>query len=277
MWRLHNYSADLAYIHHAGFTQFASDACPGLLQILKRSRITGGVLVDLGCGSGIWARVAQAAGFEVLGIDASPAMIKIAKRVAPAVKFHCASLYQARLPRCRAITAIGEGFTYFIPGQRNLTLAQLFRRWSNVLLPGGVLIFDLIVTGTPSLDKRSWHSGQDWAVLTDTREFPSSRRLVRTMITFRKADARYRRGQETHHVRVFAADEVVGALRGAGFIVRTVRQYGKLKMYPRRLGFVCRKAQTPHADGKVRGRAAVSAGRTKLLNEQRAVRGGRFR
>src|SRR5690349_21024793 len=127
MPRLRDYQTDLAYIHHAGFTQFITEACPGLLQILKRARISQGLLVDLACGSGIWARAAHRAGFRVLGIDAAPAMIQLARRIAPGVQFHRAWLYHARLPRCSAITCIGEGFTYFAPGKPNPTLAQLFR------------------------------------------------------------------------------------------------------------------------------------------------------
>lgn len=241
MPRSNDYQEDLAYIHHAGFTEFVTQACPGLRHILKRAGINEGVLIDLGCGSGIWAGEAQRAGFEVMGIDASPAMIRIAERVAPAAQFHCASLHEASLPRCHVITAIGEGFTYFTPGHATLSLARLFRRLSNALLPGGMLIFDLIITGTPRLDKRSWQAGKDWAILTDTREFRSARCLVRSMTTFRKAGAGYRRGHETHHVRVFAQGQVVEALREAGFSVRTVGRYGNMKLYPRRLGFICRK------------------------------------
>jgi len=236
-----DYQEDLAYIHHAGFTQFITNACPGLLQILKSARIEKGLLVDLACGSGIWACAAQRAGFDVLGIDPSPAMIRLARGIAPRAQFRRGSLYHAKLPRCCAITCIGEGFTYFNPAKPNPTLFQLFRRLAAALAPGGILIFDLIVTGTPPLDKRNWSAGRDWAVLYDTREFPSSQLLVREMTTFRKLGARYRRGHEAHHVRIFRPAEVARALRHARFTFRTVRKFGKMKLYPRRLAFICKK------------------------------------
>ncbi len=61
------YKADLAYIHDVGFSQFAQHAAAGLLDILRRARITRGRVVDLGCGSGIWAAELIDAGYDVLG------------------------------------------------------------------------------------------------------------------------------------------------------------------------------------------------------------------
>src|SRR5262245_10750186 len=49
------YGADLAYIHHAGFADFAVNAAPWLRAELTRGGIRKGLVVDLGCGSGVWA------------------------------------------------------------------------------------------------------------------------------------------------------------------------------------------------------------------------------
>jgi hypothetical protein len=62
------------------------------------------------------------------------------------------------------------------------------------------------------------------------------------MTTFRKIGGGYRRGHEIHHVRIFQRNEVARAVRQAGFRFRTVCHYGKMKLYPRRLAFICRKA-----------------------------------
>jgi SAM-dependent methyltransferase len=48
---------------------------PGILEILDRNGIHDGLIVDLGCGSGLWARGLVDAGYRVLGIDISEAMI----------------------------------------------------------------------------------------------------------------------------------------------------------------------------------------------------------
>ncbi len=50
------YQEDLAYIHDVGFGAFSSESAPGLLEILRQKGIAKGLVVDLGCGSGIWAK-----------------------------------------------------------------------------------------------------------------------------------------------------------------------------------------------------------------------------
>jgi SAM-dependent methyltransferase len=137
------YAEDLAYIHDAGFSGFITEAAPGLLAMLRKHRIGGGNVVDLGCGSGRWAAMLGSAGYKVTGIDQSAAMIRMARKIAPAAKFHTASLWGAALPSCDAVTAIGECVNYTFDGERGLRdLRLLFRRAGHALRPGGLFVFD---------------------------------------------------------------------------------------------------------------------------------------
>ena len=56
------YREDLAHIHDVGHRDFVLQAAPGILTILRQSRISRGLVVDLGCGSGYgrtnWERLA---------------------------------------------------------------------------------------------------------------------------------------------------------------------------------------------------------------------------
>src|SRR5262245_26473393 len=63
------YREDLAYIHDVGFSAFALQAAPGLLALLRRGGVTQGLVVDLGCGTGLWAAELLRAGYQVLGVD----------------------------------------------------------------------------------------------------------------------------------------------------------------------------------------------------------------
>ena len=85
------YKDDLAYIHDVGFGDFAKNAAPELLAILRQRGLTDGLVVDLGCGSGLWAEELCQAGYDVLGVDISPAMIEIARRRAPRARFEVGS------------------------------------------------------------------------------------------------------------------------------------------------------------------------------------------
>ena len=113
------YDEDLAWIHDVGYGSFARDAAPGVLEVLRdRGAKT---VVDIGCGSGIWARQLVDAGMQVVGVDLSPAMIKLARRRVPEAKFQVASWRDYRPAPADAFTALGE-----VLGQRaDISIAPL--------------------------------------------------------------------------------------------------------------------------------------------------------
>ncbi len=81
------YRNDLAYIHDAGFGGFARAAAPVLVETLRQNKIMDGLVIDLGCRSGILSQAMVEAGYEVLGIDISEAMVAMARGVCPAGDF----------------------------------------------------------------------------------------------------------------------------------------------------------------------------------------------
>ncbi|HMF18003.1 MAG TPA: class I SAM-dependent methyltransferase [Gemmataceae bacterium] len=142
------YERDLAYIHDRGFGALARRSAPGLLQLFRQHRITEGRVVDLGCGSGIWAKELTDAGYQTLGVDISPAMIEPARRRVPNTEFHVGSFIEFRVPPCRAITALGEVFNYLFDPKNSLrTLQQVFKRMFDSLTPTGLLVFDVAELG----------------------------------------------------------------------------------------------------------------------------------
>src|SRR5688500_1540655 len=115
------YQDDLAYIHDTGYGDFARDAAPGLLHILGQGGIRKGRVIDLGCGSGLWARQLVNAGYEVLGIDLSAALIDLARQRVPEGEFITRSFLEADLPPCEAVTSLGECFNYLFDERNNLS------------------------------------------------------------------------------------------------------------------------------------------------------------
>ena len=142
------YARDLAEIHDAGFGGFARTATPGLLRRLHRAGIRGGLVVDLGCGSGIWARALTDAGYDVLGVDGSADMLRIARRRAPRARLEQASILDYTPPSCAAITALGEVLSY--AG----SLAPL-RRTGGARL----LLFDVATPARARTAERTFHEG----------------------------------------------------------------------------------------------------------------------
>lgn len=236
-----NYQQDLAYIHDRGFAGFANNAVPGLLKILRDHGIDSGLIVDLGCGSGIWARHLQQHGYDVLGIDQSAAMIRLARKSAPNAKFKIGSLFDSKLPPCRAVTSLGECISYlFDPNLKSDSLPKLFRSVYEALEPGGIFIFDVMESLPYELKypKRIYLTGKDWAILFEATCDRKKRILTRHQVTFRKIGAHYRRSEEVHHVRVLDRSLVRGELERAGFRVQYLQSYGRMRMFAGRLGFL---------------------------------------
>src|ERR687898_1055240 len=138
------YREDLAYIHDVGFGHLAKNAAQVLLNALQRSGIDKGQVIDLCCGSGLLARELTAAGYEVLGIDISEALLDMARERVPSARFRQESILRSELPPCVCVAAIGECFNYlFDEYNTGQALYELLRRIHKALDPGGVLLFDV--------------------------------------------------------------------------------------------------------------------------------------
>jgi SAM-dependent methyltransferase len=221
------YGEDLAYIHDAGHADFALESAPGILEILARNGIHEGLVVDLGCGSGLWARELVDAGYRVLGIDISEAMIELSRRRVPEAEFRVGSLFDADISPCGAVTAISEVLNYLFDEEAG-GLTPLFRRVFEALVPGGVFVFDVLGPGQvpPGTTARGFRVGEDWAVLSERGEDAGRGTMTRRIVSFRKVGECYRRKDEVHRVRLYDPSELSAELRDAGFRVRTLDAYG---------------------------------------------------
>jgi SAM-dependent methyltransferase len=229
------YDEDLAYIQAKGFGGLAEGAAPEIVRRLRRAAVPVTRVVDAGCGAGPLSNALVEAGFEVTGIDASPALLEYARVAAPKAQFVCGSICELELPACEAIVALGEPLTYHDPGVDALArLRTFFERAASVLPSGGLLIFDLIERGDVSLSNRGFRSGDDWAILYETQGQGHS--LLRFIETFRRVGECYRRRYETHCVHVFNAIEVREELH-RWFRVDMTGSYGAQELGPRRVAF----------------------------------------
>lgn len=236
------YREDLAYIHATAYGTLARGAAPEIVRVLKNAAIPIRRVVDVGCGAGPLTAALVEAGFDVTGIDTSTELLAIARAAAPAGCFVRGSAYEAEIPECDAVVAIGEVLAYHDEGaDADPLVGDFFCRVSAALTVGGKLIFDLIELGEPSLDGRVWNSGEDWAVLVHSEENQADRTLVRNIETFRRIGEWYRRGREVHHVRLFDAEALCRQLSACGFETTTARAYGAQPLGSRRRAFFATK------------------------------------
>jgi SAM-dependent methyltransferase len=242
MIHTHAYENDLAYIHDRGFGGFARGSAPGLLQLFQQNGITEGLVVDLGCGSGIWAKELTDAGYRVIGVDISPAMIALARQRVPEGRFHVGSFVEFRLPACRAVTALGEVFNYqFDPNSSLQTLRRVCKGVFDALTPNGLLVFDVAEPGRCKGLTQRFVEGEDWCCLVEYRHDAAKQQLTRRIVSFRKVGDMYRRREETHTQQLYPGTKIAEMLRAIGFRVRQVRSYGRYPLGPAVVALAARK------------------------------------
>lgn len=135
------YGADIAYVHDAGFSDFARAAAEELLRRLPSGR---GAIVDLGCAGGVLAQRLVERGLEVVGVDLSAPLIDLARQRAPAARFVVGSAFDIELPPAVAVCAVGEVINYLHDGAElgPDRLTAFFRKVHQALVPGGLFLFD---------------------------------------------------------------------------------------------------------------------------------------
>ena len=240
------YEKDLAYIHNVGFDFFAEGAAEYLLGQLESSGIKGGLVVDLGCGGGLWAHHLVRAGYRVHGIDISPDMVRMARKKVPSGRFVAASIYEAEIPDCQAITAMGEVINYICAGSMSRLRTALFRRAFKALSPGGVAHDRFCSARSPGKEGGSRSDFRRPRLVFWQQKFSEDkkrRRLNRDLTIFRrdKKRASYQRTHEVHELDLLDANQVAATLRAIGFRVRRRRDYGKLAFPPGYAALIARK------------------------------------
>ena len=166
------YNNDLSHIHDVEFGDFSRQAAAYILQTFRRHELGKGLVVDLGCGSGIWALKLDQSGYEVMGVDISIDMIDLAQKKVPRGKFKVRSFHQVSIPECVAVTSLGECFNYLFDKNNSIDLlVALFEKIYKALIPGGLLIFDVLELGSvEARNSITFREHQDWLVLVEKQE-----------------------------------------------------------------------------------------------------------
>lgn len=221
------YRRDLALVHHLGFG-FHADACaPGILEWIKPVRDRDGLVVELGCGSGLLTRHLLDAGHRVVATDASPAMLHLAREAAAGAQDICQLvLPDDPLPAADAIVSVGHVLNYL---HDESAIDRALVSIAQALRPGGVLAIDLcdIEWGAARRDApNQGRVGEDWAIITEF-SLPSPNRFVREMTTFlRNADGSWRRDDERHDNVLIDTALVPALLEAHGLQVNMASSFG---------------------------------------------------
>lgn len=221
------YRDDLALVHHRGFGFHADMCAPGIIERLGPVRRRDGLVVEIGCGSGLLTRHLLDAGHRVVATDASPAMLDLARDVAPdAEDVRRVVLPDDPIPEADAVVGVGHALSYLADEE---SVERALVAIAQALRPDGVLAVDLcdVVWGAA---RREWTTsgrvGDDWAIITEY-SMPTPSRFVRDMTIFVKNDdGSWRRDAEHHDNVLIDTARIPDLLAPHGLEVRVERSFG---------------------------------------------------
>ena len=212
------YRSDLATVHHLGFGFHAAACAPGIADFLAPVRARQGLVLELGCGTGLLTRELVAAGYRVIATDAAPAMLDIARETVgeSAQEVRQLTLPDDPLPPADAIVAIGHPLSY-LPDAGAVDRALI--AMATALRPGGLLAFDVcdLEWGRARRDTPTFaRSGPDWAIITEF-SVPAPDRFISDITTFLpNPDGSWRRDQEHHENVLIDTAQIPALLRAHG-------------------------------------------------------------
>jgi len=176
----------------------------------------GGRVLDLCCGTGQIARGLIEHGYQVTGIDGSPAMLRFARGNAPEAEFIHGDARNFKLPRVyHAVISAFDSLNHIMEIDE---LKMVFHNAKTVLLDDGLFLFDLnIEDESEVLGNTLDLVGEDHACIVRS-SYDAEKKLKRYDVTmFRAENEGYERSDLTLIQRYYESAEVISALSDAGF------------------------------------------------------------
>lgn len=227
------YRRDLALVHHLGFASHAEACAPGILELLEPVRARGGLVVELGCGSGLLTKHLVEAGHRVIATDASPPFLELARaHAAGAEDIRRLVLPDDPVPEADAVVSVGHVLNY-LPDESSVERA--LANVTKALRPDGVLALDICDVEWGELRREAPATGRvgaDWAIVTEFSR-PVPNRFVRQMAVFvRNDDGSWRRDDERHENVLVDATRLAAVLAEHGVEARVGASFGEERLPP---------------------------------------------
>jgi SAM-dependent methyltransferase len=225
------YRPDLALVHERGYGLHAERCAPGVLALLEPVR--GGLVLEIGCGSGALTRHLLAAGHRVLATDASPAMLDLAREtLGPSAELARLTLPDDPLPQADAVVSVGHVVSYLASAA---DIDRALAAMAGALRPGGVLAIDIcdLEWGTARAGAANLgRAAPDWAIITEFSQ-PAPDRFVRDITTF-VPDGRgaWRRDSEHHENVLIDTSLTPGLLQSHGVSASVRTSFGTEELPP---------------------------------------------
>jgi len=225
------YQHDVALVHARAFGKHGDRCAPGILELLAPVR--GGLVLELGCGSGALTSHLLAEGHRIIATDASPDMLALAREaLGPDADLRQLTLPDDKLPEADAIVSVGHAISY-LPDAAAIDRGLV--AMAEALRPGGVLaidVCDLEFGELGSEEENLGRVGRDWAFITRFSR-PAPDKFVRDITSFvPDGQGAWRRDDERHENVLIDTSRIPALLRAHGVTATLGSAFGAAEMPP---------------------------------------------
>jgi SAM-dependent methyltransferase len=200
--------------------EFHREAMPVLDRLLVPLLPARADILDLCCGDGRIAQTLAKRGYRVTGIDGSERMLTYARQRLPKAELYLKDARRFKLPpRFDAVISTFDSLNHIMEAA---DLKKVFENVFACLKPAGVFVFDLNrEEAYMDLWSRTSTVVDKKAVAVARGLYDSSRKIAVCNVTLlRLENGQWRRSDFRLTQRLHMQDQVLGALRDAGFDTR---------------------------------------------------------
>lgn len=192
-----------------------------IISTLKAHNVDNGLILDLGCGTGIISEKLSEYGYELIGIDNSEEMLSVAldKKYLSGhdILYLCQDMREFELyGTVKAVVCICDSLNYIL---KNDELVKIFQLVNNYLDPKGLFIFD--ITTEKKFDQIAdcviAENREECSFIWENSYEKTSKINQYDLTLFIKDDnGKYDKVEETHIQKVYTLDEIKEALNLSG-------------------------------------------------------------
>lgn len=192
-----------------------------LTGLLKEYGIEDGLVLELGCGTGKITRLLAKSGYDMIGVDNSEEMLRIAMETGEedeGILYLLQDMREFELyGTVRAVVSICDSMNYILEEE---DLLEVFRLVNNYLDPGGIFIFDMNtiykyreLLGETTICENREEGSFIWDNYYDEEEQINQYDLT---LFIKEEKELYRKYEETHFQRAYEVETVQRLLEEAG-------------------------------------------------------------
>ena len=195
--------------------------CGYITELLREYGIQDGLVLELGCGTGVLTRKLAAKGYDMIGVDYSEDMLEIAmdhRQEGEDILYLLQDMREFELyGTVRAAVSICDSMNYIVEYQ---DLVQVMKLVNSYLDPGGIIIFDLDtpykyeeILGENTFAENRPEGSFIWENYYDGETGINEYDLT---LFVREKEGLYRKFEETHYQRAYELEQVRRAVKEAG-------------------------------------------------------------